>query len=455
MAVYRLSAEPRFLLQRRWTVAWRLALYLGAALAGVAWAKADWILDLSKLAGLLGLVTGYGLWKIERELWFRASTAVDVSPDGIHVTAAERPERFLRREDITSLVELSNGSGLWVRSANPRRTKSVIVPRDLEDLEACRAELVAMGIPLTPPDPHRVGKLWAIGIIFWSMVQFFIARSLAIHVASGVAIGGALLAMWAAGWTKAKPGATCALPDKSPEEKARSQQKAQKFGVIITAAGIAIMMLEAWWTHGTDELAFGFFVVLIGVIVFAVGYFSGTIAASVLALGALTASGAAVGGLTWWLVPSSDLGSLIAVTVGATASIALAVSLLGRLLDRSPRVVPVLEMAAGPVFVALGVWGLYWKEHADAAHVHDAAAQIAAGVIVTIYVIGMRNERARPLLLKIATPLKLAALAVVFVSLIGHSSNLTWPCLIVFWWMPRGSGQQASTPAPVVGADAT
>ena len=118
-------------------------------------------------------------------------------------------------------------------------------------------------------------------------------------------------------------------------------------------------------------------------------------------------------------------------------------------------VVAVLGMAVGPMFAALGVLEFYWKEHADAAHVQAAVAQIAAGVIVTVYDVGMRHERARPLLLKIAMPLKVAAIAGAFVSLIGHGSNLTWPCLLVFWWVPRGFGQLAGAPANAAGANVT
>jgi hypothetical protein len=452
MATYRFSTRPEHVLRRRWKAALRLMVYASVAVAGFVWAKADWMLDISKIAGFLGLATAYGLWKMQRTLRRSASIVVIVSAEGVHYTDATGRERSLPRDEIASIGDLLYGAGLSVRAVHPR--KSLIVPRDIEHFDECRAEFLAMGIPLTPMDRNRMWKLWAILLVFCSMVALVVAKSLVIEIICGGICGGTILVMWTAGWLKRTPagqswptGQSCALPDKSPEEAARSRRKFQQWGVGLTAAGIAIMMLEAWWTHGTDELAFGFCVVLIGVIVFAVGFFSGTLRASVLAFLALASVGAAIGGGVWWLRPSSDLGGLIAMSVGLLVAAAFVVSLLGRLLDRQPWLATTLDVLFGPALIAMGVV-TQLRGHGD----HGLT--IVAGIILTLFAIGMRNTRIRPTLLKLAFPLKLAAIGLAFVGVIGGYKNLTWPCLIVFWLLPGRLGDRTNQKAPRAGVAA-
>jgi hypothetical protein len=411
---------------------------VGVAGAGFIWARVDWLLDVSKVASLLGLASAYGLWTVQRTLSRRALIVVDVSATSVRQVDTRGRERVLRRDEIASISDLSHGAGLAVRAVNPR--KSLLIPPDLEDFDACRGELLSMGIPLMPTDRNRVRKVWAMGVVFWSFGSLLLVKSPAAEIACGVLCGGTLLALWAAGWLNpSNAGQSCPVPDRSPEEAARSRRKIQLWGMGITAAGIAIMMLEAWWTHGTDELGVGLFTLFTGVLVFAAGFFSGTVGASVLAFVALAASGAAIGGMTWWLRPASDLGSLIAISVGLLSSVVFVVTLLGRLVSWRPWVGTMFEGLFGPALIAIGVVEQIRGRG-------DHGVLVVVGILVTLFAIGSRNPRWRRGLVKIAFPLKLVALGVAFVGLFSGYKDLTWP-VIVLWLLPESSadGSTATT----------
>jgi hypothetical protein len=148
------------------------------------------------------------------------------------------------------------------------------------------------------------------------------------------------------------------------------------------------MMLEAWWTRGTDELGVGLFTLFTGVLVFAAGFFRGTVGASVLAFVALAASGAAIGGMTWWLRPASDLGSLIAISVGLLSSVVFVVTLLGRLVSWRPWVGTMFEGLFGPALIAIGVVEQIRGRG-------DHGVLLVVGILVTLFAIGSRNPRWR------------------------------------------------------------
>jgi hypothetical protein len=108
------------------------------------------------------------------------------------------------------------------------------------------------------------------------------------------------------------------------------------------------------------------------------------------------------------------------------SSLVFVVTLIGRLATWRPWIASMLELLFGPTLIAMGIVEQLRGRG-------DHGLLVAAGILVTIFASGIRNARWRPTLIKVAFPLKLAAIGLAFVGLIGGYRDLTWPCLIVFW----------------------
>jgi hypothetical protein len=321
MATYHLNPDVPYLRRRRAIAGLRSVAY--AAATAVLWrfGHADWLFDFGSVSLLLAGATAFGVWSTQRQMRRSGAVEIVVSPEGVRRTSHAGRETVLPRADIVSLQEYRSGAGLIVRSKNPRT--SVLVPADLDFYEACRAELVALGIPEVPFDARTAWRLRTVGAMFYALLMMPLATSQLIRIASvaTLALAGAAVLVFFRKPRGAK--ATCEVTPQSPDAKKRIERRVRWLAVGLLLAGEAIMAGQAWWAKNDDHIGLGFGVLMLGILCSSI-FFGEAFGVSLLRLGAILAGAAGVGALLTWAMPGSDVGWLAGVTVGMFSALLFA-----------------------------------------------------------------------------------------------------------------------------------
>jgi hypothetical protein len=438
MAIYSLSDPPRRLLRQRRQGALRLLGYVSLVAIAFGWTRSPVMLDVAKIAGMIALATAYGLWSIQRRIDGGRSVSIRVSADGVSATDARGVEKHINRADIVCVRPLSPAAGFWIGSSHPRAF--IIVPPDLDGYDACRAELVGMGIPEEPRTAKTRVKMWSLVGLMYSIVAACIVGSQTMRLAAAAVFVASAGAAWASGvWSSKTTARACPAPDRSPDAQARTRTTIKRFAVALIAIGVVTMMAEAWWTKGTGDLGFGIVTAFIGAIVFAIALSDESFKTNALAFGALAVAGAVVGGLAHLVAPRSDLGSLIAIAIAAFATLGLVMTLIAKGASRLPWLNGRLDLVVGAMTAGVGVIQLR-RGHAD------GWIGLAAGAIVSALACAAASGRWRPLALKISMVVRVAAIAAAAIGFVMGDNTLTNDAISVAVFLP-GTFKRAVDPA--------
>jgi hypothetical protein len=426
MATYHLAEPPRDLLRRRRVAVTRLLAAAVVVAIGFGRVKTGWIFDVAKVAGLYALSCLYALWNIQRDLNGRARITVTVSPDGVRATTARGIVREIPRANIRGLRNMRVGPAFLIRSVN--RSEMMVIPSDLDGVAACRAELLAMGIPDDPPPTRQWQKVWAIQGVFWSFLAAVTASTRAVQIVASVTLVGCMIAMWAVGFLRGrKSEEVCATPSEAPKMPPRSRSLTRRLGIGLCIAGAALMISGAWWTGSTDGLGFSYGVIFVGVLFFAISLIGGGVKAGTIALASLAVSGLALGGAIYWLAPTSDLGPTLAATVAGPVLflgfIVLAGFGMSALTSRIPWLGRNADVVLAVAYVAMGVW--FFR--------HDHGAMLAVGVLLTVVAAVARNEVGLDYLLRAKPAATGLVIVIAVVAALEHQNSISFPMLVLFW----------------------